>query len=85
MVAIIDGQASCGVGPTGSVGLAPCKSRLGLGCWSEPVGGAADSHSAAVQDMEVDHGGLDIFVSHEFRNGSDVVTGEDEFRGEGVA
>lgn len=35
--------------------------------------------------MGVDHGGFDVFVSHEFLNGSDVSAGFEQVRSEGMA
>lgn len=40
----------------------------------EPVEGTADSMAAAVEDMGVDHGGLDMFVAEKLLHGPDIVT-----------
>ena len=34
---------------------------------------ADDSASTAIKDMDVDHGGFDVFVSEEFLDGANVV------------
>jgi hypothetical protein len=44
-----------------------------------------DGKSAALEDVGVDHGGFDVFVSEEFLNRSDVVTVLKEMSGETVA
>ena len=54
------------------------------------VGWADDSSSAAlVEHVGVDHGRLDVFVTEEFLNSADVVSGHQEVRrkrvSEGVA
>jgi hypothetical protein len=55
--------------------------RGGVGCLSvgvreqaEAVQGASDAAVTAVQDVGVDHGGLDAAVAEEFLDGADVVT-----------
>jgi hypothetical protein len=57
--------------------------------WSEnqlqEVGRALDSEAAAVEDVGVDHGGLDRAVSEELLDGADVVAIGEEVGGEGVA
>ena len=56
----------------------------------QSIHGAADAFPAAIQDMSVDHGGLDIFVSEEFlpacashadRNGRNIAPGPQEMGG----
>lgn len=46
---------------------------------------AFDSAGAALKHMSIDHGGSDVFVSEQFLNGADIVTGFEEMRGEGMA
>ncbi len=40
--------------------------------WCSQVQRTADSLAAAVEDVGVDHGGLDIFVAQEFLDGADT-------------
>ena len=54
------------------------------GSWLKPVEGAADSVSSAVEDVGVDHGGLDVFVAEELLYGPDIVTALEQMGGEGV-
>ncbi len=51
----------------------------------EGVGGAGDSQGASVQDMGVDHRGLDVPVAEEFLDDADVGAIFEEVGGEGVA
>ena len=51
----------------------------------EFVGGADDAVGAAVEDVGVDHGRLDVAVAEEFLDGADVVSVLEEVGGEGVA
>jgi len=46
---------------------------------------AADSQSATIEDVRVDHGGLDVLVAEEFLHGADVVAGHEQVRGKAVA
>ena len=49
------------------------------------VEGAADAGRAAVEDVGVDHGCLNILVTEEFLNRSDIVAIFEQVGGEGVA
>jgi hypothetical protein len=41
--------------------------------------------ATAIEDVGVDHGGFDVFVSEQFLDGADVVTVLEQVGGEGVA
>ena len=45
----------------------------------------ADSQSAAIEDVGIDHRRLDVFVAEEFLNRPDVVVGLQQVRGKGMA
>jgi hypothetical protein len=55
----------------------------------QQVGRADDAHRAALEDVGVDHGGVEIRVAHQFLNGSDVLPALQQLgrerRPEGVA
>lgn len=61
-----------------------CGLCRGAGVFSA-VQRAFDCHSAALEDVGVDHGGFDVFVPEEFLDGADVVAVLEEVGGEGVA
>jgi len=44
----------------------------------------ADRQAAAIQNVGIDHGGLDILVAEEFLNGSDIVPGFEQVRGKAM-
>ena len=46
---------------------------------------AAHGHAAALEDVGVDHGGLDILVAEQVLDGADVVAVLEQVGGEGVA
>ena len=49
------------------------------------VEGAYHAASATVEDVDVDHGGFDVFVAEEFLDGADVAAALEEVGDEGVA
>jgi len=51
----------------------------------ELVDGAEDGSGAAVEDVGVDHRGIEVCVAEEFLDGADVGAGFQEMGGEGVA
>ena len=53
--------------------------------FSQDVHGTANSRGAAVQDMSVDHGGLDVAVAEEFLDGADIVAVFEQVGGKGMA
>jgi hypothetical protein len=53
--------------------------------WLESVGGGADGAGAAVEDVGVDLGGLEVAVAEEFLDSADVVARLEEMGGEAVA
>ena len=52
---------------------------------SQQVGRAAYASAAAVEDMGVDHGGLEVAVTEQLLNGADVVAVGEQVGGEAVA
>ena len=48
------------------------------------MGGALDAVAVAIENVGVDHGGLELGVAEELLDGSDVVAGEEEMGGEGM-
>ena len=46
---------------------------------------AAHGQAAAIEDVSVDHGRLDVFVTQQFLDGADVVVIFQQMRGKGVA
>ncbi len=55
--------------------------RIGQGL-SQSVNRAADAFSTAVQNVGIDHGGLDIFMPQELLNGAIIVACLQEVSGE---
>lgn len=51
----------------------------------QQVGGAADPEGAAVDDMGVDHGGVQITVAHQLLDGSDVLAAFEQVSGKAMA
>lgn len=51
----------------------------------QKVGGAADPEGAAVDDMGVDHGGVQITVAHQLLDGSDVLAAFEQVSGKAMA
>ncbi len=51
----------------------------------QQVGGAADPEGAAVDDMGVDHGGVQITAAHQLLDGSDVLAAFEQVSGKAMA
>jgi hypothetical protein len=45
----------------------------------------ADAQSSAVEDVGIDHGGIDVGMAEKFLDGADIVTGFQQMGGEGMA
>ena len=56
--------------------------REDSGLIEEAIDGAPDAEAASVEDVEVEGGGLDVFVAEEFLDGADVVAVFEEVGGE---
>ena len=50
----------------------------------QKVGGAGHAQWATVQNMRVDHCGIDVFVAHQLLDRADVLAAFQEVGGEGV-
>lgn len=57
--------------------------RLWSPDWRNRLGveGAFDRQPAAIKDVSVDHGGLDVFVPEELLDGANIVSALQEVRG----
>ncbi len=58
---------------------------MGWAASSERVGGAQDATAAAVEDVGVDHGCLDVRMAEELLDGADVVAALEQVGREGMA
>ena len=58
--------------------------KWGKGLCLSVVQGGFDRQAAALQDMGVDHGGADIFVTKQFLHGTDIIPILEQVGGKGV-
>jgi hypothetical protein len=69
------------------IGRRPVAAQVGSDwSWAEDaVGGARDAGGAAVEDVGVDHRGIQVVVTEQLLNGADVAAIFQQMGGEGVA
>jgi len=59
--------------------------ELGIRYWLLGVEGAFDGGGASIENVGVDHGGFNVFVTKQFLDGADIVAIFQEVGGEGVS